>query len=104
MAIDTSMYAADLAEMVADESHTITVAGVAYAVSATDEGTGAELDMVGYSGTRRATFTVADSVLASISIGTRVTYKGRAYRVVDVMPGADDVSKQITCEQDGGAP
>jgi len=102
MAIDTALYAADLAEMIADESHTITINGTDYAVSATDEGTGADVGMAGYEPTRRVTFVVLDSVLTSASIGQRATYKGRMYRVIDVGPGQDDVSKTITCEVDGG--
>jgi hypothetical protein len=102
MAIDTSIYAADLAEMIADEAHTVTINGTEYACSATDEGTGADLGVVGYEQTRRVTLTVLNSVLTSANIGQRATYNGRAYRVVDVGVGQDDVSQTITCEADGG--
>jgi hypothetical protein len=99
MAIDTAIYDADLAEMIGDESHTITIAGTAYAVSATDETVGAELDEAGWGDKRRADFTVRVSVLGTVPpVGTLVTYKGRAYRLQDTARGQDDVSVRLICE------
>jgi hypothetical protein len=99
MAIDTAQYDADLAEMIGDESHTVTIAGVDYAVSATDETLGGELELAGWGDTRRAEFAVRASVLGSAGkVNDVLTYKGRGYRIRDRVPGQDDISMRLMCE------
>ena len=96
MAIDLTIMAADQAAVIADLPDTVTIAGVAYTVSASAVQTGQTLDIGGMMTEVTFQFSGLTSDLSGIvAMNKRVTYKSIVYRIARIFP--DSTGASITC-------
>lgn len=72
---------ADLAMAEADLPQTVTLAGITYSACVNDPTHGQDLEMQGIAGESDLSVTIRVSVLAAVTIGTRLVYNSRNYRV-----------------------
>lgn len=96
MALDIP-YDADIAMAEADLPQTVTIGGAAYAVCVSEAQRGQSLEMAGIMGDADLNVTIRISVLASVAIGTRVTYGGKAYRVDKVNDSPCGTAYRLDC-------
>lgn len=92
MTLSSSMFSADLAEIIADLPQTITVNGADYACVVDDEGITANVEVAGFAPDNSVKITVLSSTLSILSVGSLVVFSGRDYRVDEAQVSPDGVS------------
>lgn len=103
MAIDLTVWAADVAAIEADLPQSVTLGGVDYAAIVGDVSQPLALGEEGFYGAasfpvliRRALFTAAGKPIPVP--GDLLTYAGSVYRVASAAPSQDGVTVSLTCE------
>lgn len=90
-------YEADLARAESDLPQAVTINGTDYSACVSEAQRGQSLDMAGVLGDCDLNATIRTSVLASVAIGTRITFNGKVYRVEKVNDSPCGYSYRLDC-------
>ena len=96
MALDIP-YDADVAMAEADLPQTVTISGTSYAACVSEAQRGQSLEMAGIMGECDLNVTLRVSILASVAIGTRVTFNSKVYRVDKVTDSPCGTACRLDC-------
>lgn len=98
MALDLSMFIADLQSIEADITQTFTWGGASYACVASEVVRGRTMEMEGVYGEFDLQIVVRRALLPSVpGVNNAVTYEGRKFRIDRVGDSPDGVSVNLWC-------
>lgn len=98
MALDLSIFSADLEAIESDLAQTVTIGGTSYAAIVSDQVSGKDWQMSGYMPENSIEVCIRVDLGATVSAGTRVTYNSTAYRVIAHQPDAFGAGIRLMCE------